>query len=100
MSDFLNLVIAQLNTDNYHRDIDMPYCSFSYAMDNEANMRSCAVNAGWTVREGAFGLPVLERGHNVVPLTWREKFRLTKAFDAAMSRKKRDRKAYLAGLRN
>ena len=100
---FLDRVIDCLNEDNFLRNYKEGYFSDTWAMDTNADKRSCAVNDGWTIytTDCVFFTGIrLERGHAKVPLTWKEKRRLLKAFNGAMKRLRADRKAYLKSLRN
>lgn len=99
---FLDRVIDCLNQDNFLRNYKERYFSDTWAMDIDAD-KIRSFNQGWSVSTFdciLFTGISLERGHVKVPLTWKEKRRLLKAFNGAMKRLRADRKAYLKSLRN
>lgn len=102
MSEFLASVIDCLNRDYFLRNYRNSYCSFDYCMDINAD-KIRPLECGWTIStfDCVFFTSIeLERGQNKVPLTWKEKRLLLKAFRAAMERLRKDRKAYLKSLRD
>lgn len=99
---FLDRVIDCLNEDNFLRNYKESYFSDTYVMDIDAD-KIRSFNQGWSISifDCVFFTGIrLERGHVKVPLTWKEKRRLLKAFRGAMKRLRADRKAYLKSLRN
>jgi hypothetical protein len=103
MSNFIQTVIDCLNNDDFLRRYKEGYFSTTFLMDKDADKRSCAINAGWSIStfDCVFFTNVnLERGNIAVPLTWKEKRQLLKAFRGAVARLKADRKAFLKSLRN
>lgn len=95
---FVEKVIDDLDHDRFLRPYREATCSFGYAMSLDGKDVSCAVGAEWTVEGYQFFVSLERRVHNV-PLTFRERWKLTRAFSRAMTRLKRDRKAFLRGLR-
>lgn len=103
ISPFVARVIDSLNGDDFLRQYKDNYFATSYLMDKDADKRSCAIDAGWVISvfdAVLFTNVELERGHVRVPLSWKEKRALLKAFNNAIYRLKHDRKEYLQSLKD
>lgn len=101
-SSFVASVVDDLNTDNFFRSYKEGYFSTTFLMDKDAG-KIRPFDQGWSIStfDCVFFTNVeLERGHVNVPLSWKEKRALLKAFRGAIERLKKDRKAYLKSLRD
>lgn len=103
ISPFVARVIVSLDNDDFLRRYKDNYFPTSYLMDKDADKRSCASNAGWSISvfdAVLFTNVEVERGNVRVPLSWKEKRALLKAFNNAIYRLKHDRKEYLRSLKD
>jgi len=97
MANFVERVIADLETGNFYKSHKEAYFNATYIM------RSCAVDDGWSVYlvDCIFWHTVrLERGHHKVELTRKEKRMLLKAFKKAMNKLIDEREIFLKSLRD
>lgn len=103
MANFVERVIADIESGNFYKNHKEAYFNATYIMDNQANVRSCAVDDGWSVYlvDCIFWHTVrLERGHHKVELTRKEKRMLLKAFKKAMNKLIDEREIFLKSLRD
>ena len=102
MSKFIETIIDCLNTDNFLRRYKERHFSTTFIMDRDSDkLRPC--NEGWSIYtfDSVFFTNIrLERGGIKVPITWKEKRQLLKAFRGAIERLEKDRKDFLRSLRN
>lgn len=101
---FVIEVINHLNNDTFYRDYKKSTFYYDYyIMDKDADKIRPPGQEGWTIYATdcvIFTNISIERGWNKVPLTWKEKRALLKAFRGAVTRLKKDREAFLKSLRN
>lgn len=103
MSKFIQIVIDCLNKDDFLRNYTEPYINTETIMDRDAGRRSCAIKGGWNIsvyHMFPFTIVGLYRDNIEVPITWKERRALVKAFKGAIKRLKADREKYLKSLRD